>query len=132
SRLRKNCIASFENPGKPDAITPPHIIKRMPTTEETQSHLTAIPNLTVLPGAPLSRYTRFGIGGPADLFAETESSEAFIAALAAARESDLPMVVIGGGTNLIVSDEGFRGVVLRYRSARLMAANRRVVADAGA
>ena len=104
----------------------------MPTTEETQSHLTAIPNLTVLPGAPLSRYTRFGIGGPADLFAETESSEAFIAALAAARESDLPMVVIGGGTNLIVSDEGFRGVVLRYRSARLMAANRRVVADAGA
>ena len=35
-------------------------------------------------------------------------------------------MVIGGGTNLIVSDNGFRGIVLRYRADRLMAANRRV------
>jgi UDP-N-acetylmuramate dehydrogenase len=104
----------------------------MPTTEETETRLTAIPNLTVLPGALLSQYTRFGIGGPADVYAETESAEAFVAALATARESGLPLVVIGGGTNLIVSDAGFRGVVLRYRAARLMAANQRVMADAGA
>jgi UDP-N-acetylmuramate dehydrogenase len=104
----------------------------MPTTEETETRLAAIPNLTVLPGAPLSRYTRFGIGGPADVYAETENAEAFIAALAAARESGLPTVVIGGGTNLIVADTGFRGIVLRYRASRLMAANHRVIADAGA
>ena len=48
-----------------------------------RSHLAAIPNLTVLPGAPLSRYTRFGIGGPADLYAETEDAGAFTAALEA-------------------------------------------------
>src|SRR5207244_2310249 len=69
---------------------------------------------------------------PADRYAETRSAEAFIAALTAARESGRPTVVIGGGTNLIVSDQGFRGIVLRYRADRLMAANQGIVADAGA
>jgi UDP-N-acetylmuramate dehydrogenase len=41
-------------------------------------------------------------------------------------------MVIGGGTNLIVSDEGFRGIVLRYRADALLAANGRVVAQSGA
>src|ERR1035441_5010274 len=91
-----------------------------------------IPNLTVLKGVPLSRYTRFGIGGPADVYAETGEAEAFAAALEAARRSGLPTVVIGGGTNLIVSDAGFRGIVLRYRGEKLTAAGNRVVAEAGA
>jgi UDP-N-acetylmuramate dehydrogenase len=104
----------------------------MPTTEETRRRLAEVPNLTVLTGAPLSRYTRFGIGGPADLYAESENAEAFIAAVSVARSSGLETVVIGGGTNLIVSDAGFRGIVLRYRGSRLMASNGRVQADAGA
>ena len=104
----------------------------MPATEETQARLAEIPNLTVSAGAPLALYTRFGIGGPADVYAETASAEAFIAALAEVRASGLPAVVIGGGTNLIVSDRGFRGIVLRYRADRLLAANQRIVAEAGA
>ena len=104
----------------------------MPTTEETRARLAEIPNLAVSTGVPLSRYTRFGIGGPADLYAETGNVEAFIAALAAARASGIPTVVIGGGTNLVVSDGGYRGIVLRYRGDRLMAADGRVMADAGA
>ena len=104
----------------------------MATTEEARACLAGIPDLSVSTGAPLSRYTRFGIGGPADLYAETGDVEAFIAALAAARASGIPTVVIGGGTNLVVSDRGFRGIVLRYRGDRLMAAGERVIADAGA
>jgi UDP-N-acetylmuramate dehydrogenase len=104
----------------------------MPITEETRLRLAEIPNLTVFTDAPLSRYTRFGIGGPADLYAETENEEAFKAALASARASGMEVVVIGGGTNLIVSDAGFRGVVLRYRGERLLASNGRVHAYAGA
>ncbi|MBZ5585843.1 MAG: FAD-binding protein, partial [Acidobacteriia bacterium] len=104
----------------------------MPSLHEARARLAAIPNLTVLEGAPLSRYTRFGIGGPADLFAETGSVGAFLAALAAVRESGLSAVVIGGGTNLIVSDRGFRGIVLRYRGDRLSAEGHRVTAEAGA
>jgi UDP-N-acetylmuramate dehydrogenase len=104
----------------------------MPTTEETLARLAEIPNLTVSTDTPLARYTRFGIGGPADLYAETETVEGFIAALAVARETGVSTVVIGGGTNLIVSDTGFRGLVLRYRGDRLLTANGRVVAQAGA
>jgi len=104
----------------------------MPTTGETQARLAAIPNLTVSSQTPLSRYTRFGIGGPADLYAETGDVEAFIAALTAARASGIVTMVIGGGTNLIVSDLGFRGIVLRYRADRLQAAGACVMADAGA
>jgi UDP-N-acetylmuramate dehydrogenase len=104
----------------------------MPSAEETQQRLAEIPNLTVLTGAPLSRYTRFGIGGPADIYAETESVDAFVAALTSARASGWPVMVIGGGTNLIVSDDGFRGVVLRYRASRLTADGTSVSADAGA
>ena len=65
------------------------IIEVMPTTEETRLRLAEIPNLTVFTDTPLSRYTRFGIGGPADLYAETENAEAFVAALAAARASGI-------------------------------------------
>jgi len=104
----------------------------MTATEEAHSLLSQIPNLTVLTGAPLSRYTRFAIGGPADVYAETTSVEAFIAALSATRASGIDTMVIGGGTNLIVSDEGFRGIVLRFRGDRLYAANHRIIADAGA
>lgn len=104
----------------------------MPTAEETQARLAEIPNLTVSTATPLSRYTRFGIGGPADIYAETGSAEAFIAALGTARASGMETMVIGGGTNLIVSDHGFRGIVLRYRADRLLASNGRVHADAGA
>jgi UDP-N-acetylmuramate dehydrogenase len=104
----------------------------MPTPEETRLRLAEIPNLTVFTDTPLSRYTRFGIGGPADLYTETDSAEAFIAAVTVARESGMETVVIGGGTNLIVSDAGFRGIVLRYRGDRLLASNGRVHAEAGA
>jgi UDP-N-acetylmuramate dehydrogenase len=104
----------------------------MPSTEETQQRLAEIPNLTVLTDAPLSRYTRFGIGGPADIYAETESVDAFVAALTSARASGWPVMVIGDGTNLIVSGAGFRGVVLRYRASGLTADGTRVSADAGA
>jgi UDP-N-acetylmuramate dehydrogenase len=104
----------------------------MPTAEETQARLAGIPNLTVSTGTALSQYTRFGIGGPADLYAETESVESFIAALTAAHASGMETMVIGGGTNLIVSDKGFRGIVLRYRADGLRATGPCVSADAGA
>jgi UDP-N-acetylmuramate dehydrogenase len=100
--------------------------------ESTLESLERIPNLTVLRDAPLSSYTRFAIGGPADIYAETESVESFIEALAVARASGLDYMVIGGGTNLIVSDLGFRGIMLRFVGRRILAADRGISCDAGA
>ncbi len=104
----------------------------MPNTEEARARLAEIPGLAVSTGTPLSLHTRFGIGGPADLYAETGSVEAFMAAVAAARGTGIETTVIGNGTNLIVSDRGYRGIILRYRADRLWAANNRVIAEAGA
>jgi len=104
----------------------------MPTTEETQARLAEIPNLTISAGMPLAQHTRFGIGGPADLFVDTADIPAFIAALSTARASGMATIVIGGGTNLIVSDSGFRGIVLRYRGDGMKAAGLCVTAEAGA
>jgi UDP-N-acetylmuramate dehydrogenase len=104
----------------------------MPTTEETRLRLAEIPNLTVSAHTPLASYTRFGIGGPADLFAETRDERALLAAVAAAHESGTPVCVTGGGTNLIVSDQGFRGLVLRFSEDTLRAGGPRITAGAGA
>jgi len=84
----------------------------MPVEQRTLQRLAQIPNLTIYEHIPLARYTRFGIGGPADVLVEAESETSFIEALRIARESG-DYTVIGGGTNLIVSDAGFQGVVLR-------------------
>jgi UDP-N-acetylmuramate dehydrogenase len=85
----------------------------MNRVQETFEKLSALPETTVLRDASLSSYTRFGIGGPADLFAETHDPIRFIEAWRIAHASGLDTVVIGDGTNLIVSDAGFRGVVLK-------------------
>jgi UDP-N-acetylmuramate dehydrogenase len=104
----------------------------MNRVEETFAELSALPEITVLRDVPLSRYTRFGIGGPADLFAETAAPESFIRAWRIARESGLETVVIGGGTNLIVSDSGFRGVVLKLSNSGIRAEGLTVQVDGGA
>ncbi|MGI8744075.1 MAG: UDP-N-acetylmuramate dehydrogenase [Bryobacteraceae bacterium] len=104
----------------------------MSAQEETLRHLAQIPNLQVLEHVPLSRYTRFGIGGPADVYAQTEDEATFIHALRLVRSSGLRYVVIGGGTNLVVSDAGFSGVVLRFKAHRIWTEGNSVHADAGA
>lgn len=58
--------------------------------------------------------------------------ESFVEALKAARGSGLPHVVVGGGTNLVASDEGYRGIVLRYTGQHIEAEDGTVRAEAGA
>jgi UDP-N-acetylmuramate dehydrogenase len=62
---------------------------------------------------PLAPYTTFQIGGPALWFAEARSEEDIAAGVAFAAERHLPLFVLGGGSNLLVSDAGFPGLVLR-------------------
>jgi UDP-N-acetylmuramate dehydrogenase len=81
--------------------------------------LASIPNVSVSEGMLLSDRTRFGIGGPAELYVEAASEPAFSAALRIAQASGADYSVIGAGTNLIVSDEGFDGIVLRFTAHRI-------------
>lgn len=61
---------------------------------------------------PLAPYTTFRIGGPARWFAEATSEDEILEAVDFARARNLPLFILGGGSNLLVSDEGFPGLVL--------------------
>src|SRR5438105_4280773 len=81
--------------------------------------LTEIPGLKISESVPLSRLTRFTLGGPASILAEASSESALMCALGLLRRDKIPHALIGGGTNLVADDSGFPGVVLRYREKRL-------------
>ena len=61
---------------------------------------------------PLKEHTSLRIGGPADYYVRARSEDDLLGAIKVAREHELPVFILGGGTNLLVSDDGIRGVVL--------------------
>ncbi len=65
----------------------------------------------------LARFTSFQIGGSADLFFDPPSLEILAAAFAAAHDLAVPVTCLGGGTNVLVSDAGVRGLVVRLGKA---------------
>ena len=66
----------------------------------------------VLVAEPMSRHTTFEVGGPADLFVTPEDPDEVRDVLCAVREAGAPLFVLGRGSDLLVSDAGFRGVVV--------------------
>lgn len=62
---------------------------------------------------PLSRYTTFRTGGPADILVEPEDAASCALVVRIAREAGIPLTVIGGGSNLLVGDKGVDGIVCR-------------------
>jgi len=61
----------------------------------------------------LSRHTSFKIGGPADLFVEPVTMTELVIVLSILRQEGIPVYLLGSGTNLLVSDAGYRGAVVR-------------------
>ena len=104
----------------------------MPVRQSTLERLADLPNVSITRDAPLSLRTRFGIGGPADVYFETADESSFMIALAAVRESGVSYTVIGGGTNLIVADAGFGGIVLRFTASQIDRHEKTLRARAGA
>lgn len=62
---------------------------------------------------PMKKHTTFRIGGPADYFVTPHSREEIARVLAACRERGIPCYILGNGSNLLVSDKGYRGVILQ-------------------
>jgi UDP-N-acetylmuramate dehydrogenase len=83
---------------------------------------------------PLAPYTTFGVGGPAELFAECRQIGEIREALDEAGRRSLPVLVLGGGSNLLVSDTGFAGLVIRVAvpGVALSRAGREAILSAGA
>jgi UDP-N-acetylmuramate dehydrogenase len=88
--------------------------------------------LSILENVPLARYTRFEVGGPARILADAANEAALIEILGAIAESGEQSAIIGGGTNLVASDQGYPGAVVRYTNAALEFAGDTVKVAAGA
>jgi len=82
---------------------------------------------------PMSRHTSWRIGGPADIFAVAESPDALRAAILVARDHGVPCLVLGGGSNVLASDQGIEGLVIlnRIHHLRLQRAGGSTHIDAG-
>jgi len=83
---------------------------------------------------PLAGLTSFRIGGPADLFVNVEDEAELMHAKAAAYRASVPCFCLGAGTNLLVSDRGMRGLVVRLGEGfgKIKIDDTKVVAGAGA
>ena len=67
---------------------------------------------------PLAPYTTFKVGGPADLLYEADSGDSLAHAIVTARQAGVPYFVLGLGANVLVSDKGVRGLVVRNLASR--------------
>ncbi len=79
----------------------------------------------------LKDYTTFAIGGPAKYFVEAQTSSDVVAAIAFAEQKNCPYYVIGGGSNILFSDRGFDGVIIRIGFSELSFSGHRVTVGAG-
>lgn len=62
---------------------------------------------------PMAKHTTFRVGGPADYFFAPSTTEGVQAALDFCKKEDIPYYIIGNGSNLLVSDQGYRGAVIQ-------------------
>ena len=90
--------------------------------------------IAVLQNEPMREHTTFRIGGPADYFVMPETTEELAEVLKLCKEEKMPYFILGNGSNLLVGDQGFRGVVIQlYKNFDgLQIEGTKVTAKAGA
>jgi UDP-N-acetylmuramate dehydrogenase len=87
--------------------------------------------IRVLRDEPLGRLTTMRVGGPADLFAEAHNAFELRGIVRFARTRDIPLFLIGRGSNLIISDAGIGGLVVLVRAGGHRIEEGRLIAEAG-
>lgn len=73
----------------------------------------------VFQNVPLAKYSSFRIGGVADLFFRAKTLRELIDTVICAKSLNIPYFILGGGTNLLISDKGIRGLVVKNESGTI-------------
>lgn len=79
----------------------------------------------------LASFTSFQIGGPADWFYQAKTEEDLIKALEFCRNKKIPFLIFGGGSNILFSDQGFRGLAIRMENKEIKINDGKVLVAAG-
>lgn len=85
--------------------------------ERVEAVCAALSGLRLVRNEPLASHTTFGIGGPADVLVEATTDDEVARVVRAAAHHQVPLFVLGGGSNLLVGDGGIRGVTLTLGGA---------------
>jgi UDP-N-acetylmuramate dehydrogenase len=89
----------------------------------------------LLPGVKknvfLKNYTTFRIGGRARYFFEAKDEDDLISAISAAKKTRTPFFILGGGSNMLVSDKGFNGLVIKTQNVKYGIRDEKITAGAG-
>lgn len=80
---------------------------------------------------PMSKHTTFKIGGPARYFVSVDNTDNLVALLKLLDEQGIPYMILGGGSNMLVSDDGFDGVVIEVKARDIEIDGTEVKVDAG-
>lgn len=90
--------------------------------------------IEVIKNEPLALHTTFRIGGPADYFAIPKNTEEIMELIGLCKKNDIPYYVIGNGSNILVSDKGYRGVIIQIATGMndIKVEDTRIYAQAGA
>ncbi len=91
-----------------------------------------IPDLYIFENEPLSRHTTFKIGGPARILLDAHTCDAAVSAFNTLKEHGISPFILGNGSNILASDEGFDGVVLKLSCNKITVTGKRISAEAGA
>ena len=93
----------------------------------------SMPASRILMDEPMSEHTTFAVGGPADVLVLPKSVKEMSLAIRAARSLELPVTVLGGGSNVLVRDGGIRGVVIQLNQMmKVLSCNgTKILASAG-
>ena len=109
-------------------------VVQMDVTIVEQELTKALPDDEVMRDEPLSAHTTFRIGGPADFFVTPRNVQGVAAAIDVAKRAQVPFYVMGCGSNILVADEGLRGIVIHIgeRMSAIEIDGQVVAAQAGA
>jgi UDP-N-acetylmuramate dehydrogenase len=88
-------------------------------------------SLNIRRNVKLARYTTFRIGGPADFFVTVKSIDALRKTLEFAGSNNIPFIILGGGSNLLICDRGIRGLAIKNGLKGIRRKNNTVIARSG-
>ena len=99
------------------------------TSEQIAEYRARVPATTE--NEPMAKHTSFRVGGAARLYVVAPSPEALLQTVQAAQQLQIPWYVYGGGSNMLVSDDGYEGVMIQAANRGLKIEGTNVYAEAG-
>lgn len=80
----------------------------------------------------LKNFNTFNVGGKAKYFVKVDNHDDLVQALKWAKDKKLPVYIFGGGSNLLISDDGYHGLIIQIASKKIVVNDQEVICDAGA